>query len=532
MLGAGTEIPVAVVTRRRRLPGIGASVLLVWACCLLLAFPFAGSEWLIVAAAGLGYPLAVLYVVLEMFRGSADSWLDPVLSCACMASAAASGRTSSQPADPPSAGGQSAPGSRMPLEGKTPHRSPRGPDQADASRREGERTSSRRKQVAASPAQAATGVQSSPGPEPSTPHSSNRLGRETAAGIESRKTNASRSRDSGQDASKRGSTRPEPSSQAQSEDSSRPRTTSSATIAIMVLVGVSGLLMQISFFSARWWGCTISGSQALFASAACMFTAFRCALALVVMHNEVTAVSNQVAETNKWRRQAADARLDTIQQFTRYIFHEARVPLQAVSLAVHELRASLNGIRSERRKLHRFLQSDTSLSSTILEEEDISRSSSGGTKRETQLEELDLRLGVEVEDALDVLRSQEEGCKGLQLIFDDVLEAQRIEQGRLKLRDEVVDIGNVLHDIVSTFKPTATAKGLELVADSEAGMPGQIRGDPVRIKQVVANLVSNALKFTESGGRVAIHVGMAESPSHVHGSMADSRASGGPTCLE
>ena len=109
-------------------------------------------------------------------------------------------------------------------------------------------------------------------------------------------------------------------------------------------------------------------------------------------------------------------------------------------------------------------------------------------------------------DAKDVLRSQQEGCKGLQCIFDDVLEAQRIEQGRLRLRDEVVDVAQVLQDIVATFRRTAEKRGVTLRADAAQDVPSHIRGDPVRIKQVLANLVSNALKFTPKGGAVSVHL--------------------------
>ena len=100
--------------------------------------------------------------------------------------------------------------------------------------------------------------------------------------------------------------------------------------------------------------------------------------------------------------------------------------------------------------------------------------------------------------------SQQEGCKGLQLIFDDVLEAQRIEQGRLRLRDEVVDVTRVLDSIVATFHRTAESQGIELRASVGEGVPGHIRGDGVRTKQVLANLVSNALKFTKRGGTVGV----------------------------
>jgi len=68
-----------------------------------------------------------------------------------------------------------------------------------------------------------------------------------------------------------------------------------------------------------------------------------------------------------------------------------------------------------------------------------------------------------IAEARDVLRSQQEGCKGLQLIFDDVLEAQRIEQGRLRLRDEVVDVTRVLDSTRTTFLAAAQKRNMSFV---------------------------------------------------------------------
>ena len=136
------------------------------------------------------------------------------------------------------------------------------------------------------------------------------------------------------------------------------------------------------------------------------------------------------------------------------------------------------------------------------------------------------RIRRAILDAVQVLRSQQEGCKGLQLIFDDVLEAQRIEQGRLRLRDEVVDVTRVLDSIVATFRHMAEKKGvlLRLSLSSYTGV--QVRGDGVRMKQVLANLVSNALNFTDSGGSVVaeLHIELLPVPKGTNGVVLGSPA--------
>ena len=124
-----------------------------------------------------------------------------------------------------------------------------------------------------------------------------------------------------------------------------------------------------------------------------------------------------------------------------------------------------------------------------------------------------------LEDIVEVLQSQREGCKGLQLIFDDVLEAQRIDQGRLRLRDDELSLAVVLEETRSRFSREAASKDVSIVVELEEGsgaacgeqemagaasLPPWVRGDAVRIKQVVGNLLSNALQHTSAGGRVTV----------------------------
>jgi signal transduction histidine kinase len=60
---------------------------------------------------------------------------------------------------------------------------------------------------------------------------------------------------------------------------------------------------------------------------------------------------------------------------------------------------------------------------------------------------------------------------------------------------------------VNTFRPQAVAKGLALDADIEAGSDDALLGDPTRVRQILFNLLSNALKFTERGGTQYVSLG-------------------------
>ena len=98
-------------------------------------------------------------------------------------------------------------------------------------------------------------------------------------------------------------------------------------------------------------------------------------------------------------------------------------------------------------------------------------------------------------ERLEVIRQSGEA---LLTILNDVLDLSKIEAGRLDLEAIDFDLGPMIAGAVSGFAATAEQKGLALVVDTGRAA-GFYRGDPTRIRQVVANLISNALKFTEEG---------------------------------
>ncbi len=83
-------------------------------------------------------------------------------------------------------------------------------------------------------------------------------------------------------------------------------------------------------------------------------------------------------------------------------------------------------------------------------------------------------------------------------ILNDVLDLSKIEAGKLELEDIEFDLGEVLRSTSHCYSPLAREKGLVYSQDIEAAS-GRYRGDPTRLRQIAANLLSNALKFTERG---------------------------------
>ncbi|MDX9998454.1 MAG: ATP-binding protein [Phenylobacterium sp.] len=97
---------------------------------------------------------------------------------------------------------------------------------------------------------------------------------------------------------------------------------------------------------------------------------------------------------------------------------------------------------------------------------------------------------------LDVIRQSGES---LLAILNDVLDLSKIEAGKLELEEVDFDLGGMVRDVLAAFEAVARGRGLPLALEVEPAAEGLYRGDPVRVRQILSNLVSNALKFTEEG---------------------------------
>ena len=109
---------------------------------------------------------------------------------------------------------------------------------------------------------------------------------------------------------------------------------------------------------------------------------------------------------------------------------------------------------------------------------------------------LDTSLTEEQREFLDTVRASGES---LLSIINDILDFSKIEAGKFSLEFSEFDVDELLQDVVRMVAVSAQQKGLELLFENPVKLPEAVVGDPGRLRQVVVNLLGNAIKFTESG---------------------------------
>ncbi|HEY2954050.1 MAG TPA: response regulator [Candidatus Eisenbacteria bacterium] len=109
---------------------------------------------------------------------------------------------------------------------------------------------------------------------------------------------------------------------------------------------------------------------------------------------------------------------------------------------------------------------------------------------------LDTPLTKAQREFADTIQRSAESLLG---VLNDILDLSKIEAGRMTLETVDFDLRDVVEDVGSLMAPRAHAKGVELAVHVPVGFPSLLRGDPTRLRDMLTNLVSNAVKFTESG---------------------------------
>ncbi len=109
---------------------------------------------------------------------------------------------------------------------------------------------------------------------------------------------------------------------------------------------------------------------------------------------------------------------------------------------------------------------------------------------------LDTPLTGEQKEYAEIIRVSGETLLSL---INDILDFSKIESGRMDFENEVFSVSECVESTLDLLSPQAARKGLDLLYEIGDGVPRQVRGDITRVRQILVNLVGNALKFTEQG---------------------------------
>lgn len=108
----------------------------------------------------------------------------------------------------------------------------------------------------------------------------------------------------------------------------------------------------------------------------------------------------------------------------------------------------------------------------------------------------DMNLTRRQSDYLSKILSSARSLLGL---INDILDFSKIESGKLELEEIPFDLEKTIHEVETAFSVRASEKNLELIMHIEEDVPNQVIGDPLRLGQILKNLVSNGIKFSDSG---------------------------------
>jgi signal transduction histidine kinase/CheY-like chemotaxis protein len=133
---------------------------------------------------------------------------------------------------------------------------------------------------------------------------------------------------------------------------------------------------------------------------------------------------------------------------------------------------------------------------------------------------LETKLSKEQSRHADVIRSS---ATGLLTLINDLLDFSKIEAGKLELEEIEFDLHDCIEKSVALFEQQARAKGLTLTTLIQRDVPDHLRGDPGRLRQVIINLLGNAIKFTPAGEIVMSIKKLSDAADHaqLHIEIAD-----------
>ncbi len=178
------------------------------------------------------------------------------------------------------------------------------------------------------------------------------------------------------------------------------------------------------------------------------------------MLHQIHTRNQRLAEHRRKLQELVLERTKSFEQAARQAEHASRAKGDFLARMSHEIRTPMNGVVGM---------------AELLEN--------------TRLEEQQHRMLQTMRSSADSLLS----------IINDILDFSRIEAGQLQVLKTDFSVIELIEEVCELLAPRAHERGLELVCDIEASVPETCSGDPIRIRQIVTNLLGNAVKYTEKG---------------------------------
>jgi signal transduction histidine kinase/ligand-binding sensor domain-containing protein/CheY-like chemotaxis protein len=218
-----------------------------------------------------------------------------------------------------------------------------------------------------------------------------------------------------------------------------------------------------------------------------------------------------------WSSNVVSLSLTVVPPFWMTWWFKLLVALLVIAAVISFYKFRINTIKAQKRKLEQQVQERTEKLALMTEEEKAARyEAEEANKAKSSFLAImshEIRTPMNGVIGMASLLSQTEltqeqkeytdtikSCgEGLMLVINDILDYSKIGSGKMELEQNDFDLRNCIEEALDVFATRAAQVGLDLVYQIDAGIPLQIIGDRLRLRQVLLNLVSNALKFTESG---------------------------------
>jgi len=123
-------------------------------------------------------------------------------------------------------------------------------------------------------------------------------------------------------------------------------------------------------------------------------------------------------------------------------------------------------------------------------------------------------------EQVDFMKTIQAAANGLFSLVNDILDFSKIETGKMTLEKSAFNLMHVVEEIVDMFGPISEEKGLELILNCDPNIPGFLCGDALRLRQILINVVGNAVKFTHEG-EIAVTIHFSDSESYNVGASDD-----------